>query len=120
GRDFCLRILMEATTLEITIQRFADNGWPAVMEWSGDGELALRREGDFAVDRDSLLATVERKTYGTLLGKGLFRDDLRSAFDLALAGAQGCLHVLLVLEDPELKSWHWERLCGPLDGDWKH
>ena len=34
----------------------------------------------------------------------------------ALARSEDRLHVLLFIEDPELKDLRWERLCAPLDG----
>src|SRR5262249_55489431 len=63
---------------------------------------------------------LEPLAYGSVLGEALFREVVRDAFVTALTESQGDLRVLLVVEDPELKVVHWERLCAPLrpGGKW--
>jgi hypothetical protein len=110
-------------TFEITVQRKAAAGWPVVAEQTASGVfLPARAEGLLEADleelRTQLLSQASAKDYGTLLGRALFRDDVRDAFGQALPRGDDRLHVLLFVEDAELKGLRWERLCAPLDGGW--
>ena len=112
---------------EITIQRRDGDQAPVVVEYRQSGGLPVRNKGRLELaeeDRQLYLteevfnAQVTPLDYGRTLGKALFRDDVRSAFDRALSQAGDRLHVLLFVEDETLSAWHWERLCAPVDGDW--
>jgi hypothetical protein len=105
---------------EITIQRKAYGHWPVVVEQSQAGTfLPIRNEGRLTLDESELLSQPTPRDYGTELGKALFHDEVRDAFARARAESQDDLHLLLFVEDEELKVLHWERLCAPLDGGWK-
>jgi energy-coupling factor transporter ATP-binding protein EcfA2 len=108
---------------EITVQRRAADGWPVVAEQSASGVfLPARTEGLLQVDLEELkaqlLSQATARDYGTLLGRALFRDEVRDAFAQALPKGDDRLHVLLFVEDAELKGLRWERLCAPLGGGW--
>ncbi|MBV8381009.1 MAG: CHAT domain-containing protein [Planctomycetaceae bacterium] len=67
-------------------------------------------------DRAGLLA------YGTALGQAVFAGGVGRAFQRAQRGAEAAndvLHVLLSVEEDELKTLRWERMCGELDGTWQ-
>ncbi|MDZ8189931.1 MAG: CHAT domain-containing protein [Nostoc sp. ChiSLP02] len=113
-------------TFEITIQRKSENNWPIVVEHTRFGELLpLRSEGTLELTPEnfqqltSLLG--QPKDYGTLLGKNLFRDDLRDAFVGAMRESEEPLRMLLFIEasDPELRTLRWEKLCAPIDSEWQ-
>lgn len=110
------------STIEITIQRQVDGGWPAAAVFSRAGEfLPVRDEGRLELDLDLLRGRFTPGEYGKFLGKALFQDTLRDGFNRALAQAgeeKERLRILLTVEAPELKSLHWERLCAPFDGAW--
>jgi WD40 repeat protein len=113
-------------TFEITIQRRSGDSWPIVVEHSRPGELLpLRSEGSLKLTSENLqqLTSLLGQTpdYGTLLGKALFRDEIRDAFVSALRETQEALRVLLFIEasDKELRTLRWEKLCAPIDGDWQ-
>ena len=77
-----------------------------------EGELKLAAEPSDEAPRD----------YGTALGKALFRGQIQDALAVALAGAlhgspDPALHVVLLVKSEMLRSWRWERLCAPLEGD---
>lgn len=59
------------------------------------------------------------KAYGTILGKSLFKDDVRDAFTRAQARNDDLLRVLLSIEDNSLRLLRWERLCAPLERGWR-
>src|SRR5437879_2866017 len=105
-------------TFEITVQRKLDTHWPVVVERSASGAfLPVRREGILHLDLVELTSQSTPRDYGTVLGKALFGDEqLRVAFDQALNKRDNPLHVLLFVEDAELRTLRWERLCAPLDG----
>jgi hypothetical protein len=110
-------------TFEITVQRKSGNSWPIVVEQSAAGVfLPVRNEGVLQDDLEEfqtrLRSQASAKEYGTLLGRALFRDEIRDALVQALAKSDDRLHVLLFIEAAELKGLRWERLCAPLDGDW--
>ncbi|MEA5551842.1 CHAT domain-containing protein [Anabaena cylindrica UHCC 0172] len=111
---------------EITIQRKSGDNWPLVVEHSRPGELLpLRSEGSLKLTSENLqeLTSLLGQTsdYGTLLGKALFKDDIRDAFVGALRESQETLRMLLFIEasDPELRTLRWEKLCVPIDGAWQ-
>ena len=108
------------STFEITIQRKSGDTWPVVVEQSASGVfLPVRKEGTLQLDREGLLLSQpDPKAYGTILGQAVFRDDVRDAFVQAVTKSDDCLHVLLFVEDAELRTLRWERLCAPLDGRW--
>lgn len=103
---------------EITVQRRTGDRVPVVVEHRQSGGLPVRNEGRLELVEEVLRAKVTPLDYGRALGQALFRDDVRDAFGRGLAHAGDRLHVLLFVEDEELSSWHWERLCAPLDGVW--
>ena len=121
-------------TLTITVQRRSGSDWPVVAEASVPGDpLAARSESllrfpDVPVGpepvsypgrvREFLTAlSHDPHAYGEALGRALFHDTLLTAFGKALERSGGVLHVLLFIEDPDLQSLRWERVCGPIDGD---
>src|SRR5690349_3893460 len=111
-------------TFEITVQRRAGEAWPVVIEQSAGGVfLPLRDEGLWQADPEEFKARLRRQStpreYGTLLGQAVFRDHVRDAFVRALPKRDDpLLHVLLFIEDADLKGLRWERLCAPLGGGW--
>src|SRR5687767_7789799 len=107
-------------TLEITIQRRAENGWPVVAEQSEPGVfLPIRVESTLQLDTVELLSQLSPERYGMVLGRALFRDEVRDAFVRARAETEDELHILLVVEDLALRKLRWERLCAPLEGGWR-
>jgi energy-coupling factor transporter ATP-binding protein EcfA2 len=113
---------------EIVIQRRAGAGWPVVVEYNRSGEFLsnLRREGMLQLDEGAYTelqqTEIDPLVYGTVLGKGLFRESIRDAFVQARTQSAGHLRALLVIEDPQLRSLHWESLCAPIGvaGQWRH
>ncbi len=104
---------------EIIVQRKGAVGWPVVVEQSAPGQfLPMRTEGLLRLDLKALLAQGTPLEYGTVLGQGLFAGPVRDAFVQALAASANALRVLLCVEADDLKTLHWQRLCGPLDGGW--
>ena len=104
-------------TFEINIQRKTGDTWPVVVEQGASGAfLARRKEGTLDLGLVQLRREAGARDYGTVLGKALFRDDVRDAFTAALAQSEGHLHLLLFVEDQELRMLRWERLCVPVDG----
>lgn len=107
-------------TFEIVIQRKTGSTWPVVGVETRPGEfLSVRSEGMFEINFTALNACLLPREYGTLLGKGLFRDEIRDAFTRALTQAREAgeaLHLLLTVEDIELRRLQWERLCAPIAG----
>jgi hypothetical protein len=57
------------------------------------------------------------RAYGTTLGQALFRDATRDAFVRARSDCPDGVRVLVFVEAEDLKTWRWEWLCAPLDGD---
>ncbi|WP_138500249.1 eIF2A-related protein [Nostoc sp. PA-18-2419] len=113
-------------TFEITIQRKSGNNWPIVVEHSRFGELLpLRSEGTLELTGENLQQLIsflgQPKDYGRLLGKTLFRDDIRDAFVGAMRESEEPLRMLLFIEasDLELRTLRWEKLCAPIDGEWE-
>ena len=52
------------------------------------------------------------------MGRALFGDKVLFAFAQALPKGDDRLHVLLFVEDADLKGLRWERLCAPLGDGW--
>jgi len=102
-------------TLEITIQRRTEAGWPVVAEHHRPGILLpVRSEGVMALESEPL--ETRPRLYGTAVGEALFTGVVRDAFVRARSNSDG-LRVLLCIEPQELKSWRWEWLCAPIDSD---
>src|SRR4051794_5831350 len=98
-------------TLEITVQRRLDGSWPVVAEYThATLEPPTRVDGTLLLDPAALLAASSPRAYGTVLGQALFQGAVGRLFDKARAENPTCLRVLLAVEDPEFKGWHWERL----------
>jgi WD40 repeat protein len=108
-------------TFEITVQRKLGPSWPVVVEQRASGIfLPVRHEGALHLDLVELTRQSTPREYGDLLGKAIFRDQVRDAFVQALAKRDDRLHVLLFIEDSDLRKLRWERLCAPLDGRWDY
>jgi hypothetical protein len=106
-------------TFEITVQRKSGDAWPVVVEQSTSGVfLPLRDEGTLQLDLTELASQTTPKEYGLVLGRALFRDEVRDAFVQALTQSEDYLRVLLFVEADDLKTLRWERLCAPLDRGW--
>src|SRR4051812_22881633 len=116
--------------LEISIHRRAGGRWPGGAQLTTSNDpLSMRRVGTLELDLDRVKQAVPR-TYGIMLGRALFKDEVLDTFRQALAkadcerqaraiaygdrqastGVEGSeLHVMLFVEADELKSLHWER-----------
>jgi hypothetical protein len=113
------------STFEITIERKTEEGRPVVVERTCPGSsLRLRTEGVLAFDGGTepalLMAAVDPRAYGTVLGQALFHEQVRDAFVGARAETadDDRLRILLTVEDEGLRPLRWERLCAPFDGGW--
>ncbi len=113
-------------TFEITIQRQEGSSWPIVVEYSrSDTLLPIRSEGMLELRQehfDQLTSLLLRpKEYGVFLGKALFQEEVRDAFVGALDDSEEPLRVLLFIEAsfPQIRSLRWERLCAPIDREWR-
>lgn len=105
-------------TFEITIQRKFAGDWPVVgLRDQGDGVLPIRTEGTLKLDVAELEKRIVPRDYGMFLGKALFEGEVLRAFDRARANSEDRLHVLLFIEDSELRKLRWERLCAPFESD---
>ncbi|NCA71668.1 MAG: CHAT domain-containing protein [Sphingobacteriia bacterium] len=104
-------------TLEITIQYRRDDYYPVVAVHRSPAHLPIREQHRLACG-PSAGAFLERllplppEVYGRLLAEAVFTAPIR---DLYRAARAADLRVLLVVEDPSLRSIRWERLCGPDD-----
>jgi WD40 repeat protein/energy-coupling factor transporter ATP-binding protein EcfA2 len=107
-------------TFEITVQQKRGTTWLVVVEECASGVfLPVRHEGTLQLDLVELNQQPTRLDYGTVLGKALFRDEqLKVAFGQALRESDDRLHVMLSIEDTDLRTLRWERLCALLDGRW--
>ena len=115
-------------TLELTLQRKTDSGYPVVAALTRPGGfLPLRREGMFNLDpaeftrgRPDALTELQYDplAYGTALGQALFVDNIRDTFREGLTGSEP-LRVLLSIEAPDLRALDWHRLAAPCDGRWR-
>ena len=91
-------------TFEITIQRKSGDVWPVVVEESASAVfLPVRHEGTLQLDLTELASQTTPKDYGVVLGRALFRDEVRDAFVQALTKSQDYLRVLLFVEADDLK-----------------
>jgi hypothetical protein len=111
--------------LEITVQwKRGDkwkrgDSWTVIVEQTMPGSfLPVRSEGLLQLKLTELLAQVSPRSYGTVLGEALFCGDVRDAFVRARDASEDRLYVLLCVEDRELRTLRWERLCAPLDRGW--
>ena len=106
-------------TLEITIQRRLGDAWPVVAQRFTSGEAApTRREGVLGLDLEELNRAGPSES-GEIMGRAVFHDEVLRTFNECLAlSATDHLHVLLHVEDRELRKERWERLAAPLDGRW--
>ena len=110
---------------EITVQRQAVGTWPVVVRYQpSSGELTQWRWGRLALDLNDMVALFHsEKQYGELLGRALFREEIREAFVHAVAAVTSVdesLRVLLIVEADDLRHLHWEQLHAPLDGVWDY
>ncbi len=107
-------------TLELTIQRQTDSGYPVAASLTRPGGfLPLRREGTLTLDPADLdELQYDPLAYGTALGQTLFVDEIRDTFREGLAGGEP-LRVLLSIEAPDLRAIDWHRLAAPFDGHWR-
>jgi len=110
---------------EITIQPKEGDAWPVVARYEPEaGALEQRNQGRLELDPKALVSLRPlEKAYGLLLGKALFRDDIRDAFvrALGIAGQQNePLHVVLLVDAAGLRDLHWEQLYAPLDRTWDY
>jgi hypothetical protein len=88
----------------ITIQRKARHSWPVVVEQSTLGVfLPVRHEGTLQLYLTELISQTTPKDYGLVLGKALFRDEVRDAFVQALTKSEDHLRVVLFVEADNLK-----------------
>jgi formylglycine-generating enzyme required for sulfatase activity len=101
-------------TLELTIQRKTDDGWPVVAEQIQPGLLPVRSEGLLRLDQTALLRQITPHDYGVTLGQAVFQGSIRDAFVHALAESAEGIRLLCFVEAPELRSLRWERLCAPV------
>ncbi len=103
---------------EITVQHRQETGWPVVAEYRSNlGQLPQRSEGVLILpekfEEELRKLHLRAHAYGTYLGKALFKEDVRDRFKEARTkSGQTPLHILLVIEPPELKPLRWERLCA--------
>jgi hypothetical protein len=107
-------------TLELTLQRKTDSGYPVVAALTRPGGfLPLRREGMLNLDITALEEfQYDPLAYGTALGQALFVDEIRDTFHEGLAGGEA-LRVLLSVEAPDLRAIDWHRLAAPFDSSWR-
>ncbi|MFZ1025499.1 MAG: CHAT domain-containing protein [Limnoraphis robusta] len=122
---------------EITIQPKTEKGWPVAVKHTPFQQSALYYKGTLNLNSDDNFASLgqygQPQKYGTELGKQLFTQDIRFAFEKALFHSQQqsskdkqILHVYLHIDtfnDDSLKSLKWERLCAPFapgDEDWEY
>jgi hypothetical protein len=105
---------------KITIQRKMAEQWPVVLEQQEAGNtLEMRTEGFLSLALEVLAAQVTAREYGTVLGQALFQEEIRDAFLHARAQSKDRLSVQLFVEAPDLRTLRWERLCAPLDDQWR-
>ncbi len=120
---------MNSIEFEIAIQRKFGQSWPVVVRVKQPDGLTTHTEGTLQLREDDLIQLKQEQEnyleYGTILGKALFRETVRETFVRTLGQSiEGApLRVLLSNEadsQDEVRSWHWERLCAPIDagGAW--
>ncbi|MBD2494298.1 hypothetical protein [Nostoc sp. FACHB-280] len=115
---------MNSFEFEITIQSKSSNGWPIVIRCKQPDGLTLHSRGILQLGEEDFYKLTEKqeneKEYGILLGKHLFRDNVRDTFLRVLPkSSHDCpLRILLSIEAAdrdEIRTLHWERLCAPID-----
>ena len=120
---------MNSFEFEIAIQRKFGQSWPVVVRVKQPDGLTTHTEGTLQLSEDDLIQLKKEQEnyleYGTLLGKALFRENVREIFVRTLGKSiRGYpLRVLLSNEadgKDVVRSLHWERLCAPIDpgGGW--
>jgi WD40 repeat protein len=107
-------------TLEITLRLKNGSSWPVIAEFTSDGDLLPERaEGILKLDGPMLTRLLnEPKEYGDALGQALFQGAIQEAFVKALSRSIEPFRLLLFVEDPELRTYRWERLSAPIDQGW--
>ncbi|MDM8528114.1 CHAT domain-containing protein [Anaerolineales bacterium HSG24] len=106
--------------LELTIQPQTGDHYLVVADYTpAKTLLPTRHEGELRLDLNSLISCTTAEEYGKLLGQALFQGDIKSAFLLAQQQAQPTFRLLLLIEDPELRTLHWERLQAPHGNGWQ-
>jgi WD40 repeat protein/energy-coupling factor transporter ATP-binding protein EcfA2 len=118
---------MNAFEFEITIQsKSGDDSWPIVLKCKQVDGLTTHSSGILQLSKDDFCKLTQEqeneKAYGIILGKALFRGNVRETFVRALSkSSQDCpLRILLSIEaadNDEVRGLHWERLCAPIDTD---
>ena len=132
-------------TFEITIRPKTDNGWPVTVKYT-PGQYPLYYQGTLKLNSEDNFLEIEQyrgspKKYGEELGKKLFIDDIKLAFQTALNDQKNStgenskkkpdkLHVFLhidtsynkndisnINDDDGIKNLRWERLCAPFSSD---
>ncbi|MGD8604313.1 MAG: CHAT domain-containing protein, partial [Anaerolineales bacterium] len=112
--------------LELTIAHKQGDTWPVYAQHRRAGsQISSRIEGELRLPEswEKLLEryarTGDRLAYGRTLGQGLFQDEVDEAMRETLYGEER-LRLLLVVDDPELRSLRWELLCAreSRSGDW--
>lgn len=104
-------------TLELTIQRKTDDGWPLIAEQIQPGLLPVRSEGLLRLAQTDLLRQITPRAYGVALGQAVFQGPIRDALVRALVESADGIRLLCFVEAPDLRSLRWERLCAPVGGD---
>lgn len=96
-------------TFEIRIQRKAGESWPVVVEQGESAVfLPVRREGVLQLDLVELRSQVPPRDYGSVLGKALFRDQVRKVSVQSVTKSEDRLRLLLFVETADLKTLRWE------------
>jgi CHASE2 domain-containing sensor protein/energy-coupling factor transporter ATP-binding protein EcfA2 len=114
-------------TFEITVQHKLKDSWSVVAEFTtGDGLVNHAKSLlEFSTDDFAELKELQEdvKEYGQLLGVRLFKGAVRESFLKAFNSHPDRLRVLLSIEvdnQDEIKVLHWERLCAPVESEWRH
>lgn len=113
-----------SNVLEITIQKSYRQRYPVTANFYQEGSwlAPVRKDGSLIINQHQetalRAAQLNPEAYGTLLGKALFQESLR---DVLMRAAAAPLRLLLLVEDPRLKQFRWERLCAPIgpNGAWQ-
>jgi hypothetical protein len=113
------------SVFEITIRRKEKDTWPVVaIHQPPAGGLDVWTEGELNFDPRTLEPLPpSEKEYGLLLGKALFAEEIRDAFNRAVAEAKAAddlLRVLLHIEAHDLRPLHWEKLHALFDRGWDY
>ncbi|MGI0484952.1 CHASE2 domain-containing protein [Pantanalinema rosaneae CENA516] len=116
------------STFEIALQRQFEDAWPIVVKIKSIDGLTTHAAGTFRLSADDFTELIELQenpeAYGILLGKRLFREEIRDTLISARSQTTGYLRVLLSLEvdkQDRLRTLHWEWLCDPVEsGGWNY